>query len=512
MNSSMSTWNQPSRSNVSFARALLCAACLWAHAAASPLLTARALAERPSAHRKRCDIYVDVMDEEKIASPGKEMLEEGCRRVHIRNKDHRQRDPPGVVAVLRLLDENPKICETVDSLDLHSANLGRKSLEIVAKIVSGTSCPFIDVLYIANNNIGSEGAAILADAILLRTTVLNCINIGPNNITNNGAIALADALKINDVIEELFLDGNPDIGRHGVTELNSAASQGRMQVFFGEGPPMAPGEAVEITQMYKRHVASEHCREGAICRWPSCRLLHALRLIGNETGEACAHLSVEMKSFGVVKQASADKLIEFLKDDPGGLLALAGRRARIKTDVDAIATAGSRAVNAAKAVKDARAKAQTTHRQVFINVVKEAEETAQAAAQHYSELQEKFGRHRHFLNHSLQQQARTHGRQHEHSLPLIESTCYAFSSKPHDYLLKNTFFYPDARSGTPGTCSDAATATLLQHLQQLSEPTTCVNKKQVITGGPPFGFGSTITSWVKVSTFFFLCVSLIERI
>jgi hypothetical protein len=82
----------------------------------------------------------------------------------------------------------------------------------------------------------------------------------------------------------------------------------------------------------------------------------------------------------------------------------------------------------------------------------------------------------------------------------IATTCYPFSSKPHDYLLKNTYFYPDARSGSPGPCIDKMAATLRQHLHDLSAPAKCVNTKQVVTGGPPFGFGSTVTSWVRVSS------------
>jgi hypothetical protein len=399
------------------------------------------------------------------------------------------------------------MCEAVDSLDLNSANLGPKSLSILAKIISGPSCPFLDVLYLANNNLGNYGAAVLAEAIKLRKMPFNCLNIGPNNISTTGAIAIADALLMNGVLEELYFDGNPTIGRAGVTALKLAAAQGRVTVFFGEGPPMAPGEAVEIMHMYKRRSSSETCQEGSVCRWPSCRLLHDLRLIGNETGEACATLSAEMKSFGVLRHGSADLFIEYLNEDPGGILAFAGRRMRIKADVDAAASAGAKSVSAAKAALAAKDKAQKTKKRNDIAAVREAERTSKAAAQLHSEVQANVARHRHYHNHSFQQD-RMHVAHNRHDLPLIATTCYPFSSRPHDYLLKNTFFYPDAQSGAPGPCSDMLTATLRQHLHDVSAPAKCVNKNQVITGGPPFGFGSAVTSWVKVRSFF-KCTSFI---
>jgi hypothetical protein len=104
--------------------------------------------------------------------------------------------------------------------------------------------------------------------------------------------------------------------------------------------------------------SSETCQEVSACRWPSCRQLHDLRLIRNETGEACAPLSAEIKSFGVLRHGSADTFIEYLKEDHGGILDLAGRRIRIKADVDAAATAAANSVSAAKAALAAKDKAQ----------------------------------------------------------------------------------------------------------------------------------------------------------
>ena len=440
---------------------------------------------RPSAGRKRCDLYVGEMIEEAIPLPDEQMLEGGCRRIYIRNRDFRHPDPPGVVAILRSLNENAKMCETVDTLHLKSAKLGPKSIEIVSNIISGSSCPYLDALYLANNNLGSDGSTALAEALRKRRMPLNCLNLGPNNISTDGAFAIANAIRQGNVLEELYFDGNPSIGRAGVEELRSAAALGRVTLFFGEGPPMVPGEAFEIIRSYKWHSSTETCSSGAICQWPSCRLLHSLYLTANETDKGCDQLSAEMKSFGIVRQGSADKFIEYLKEDPGGILALAERRVRAKAAKDYAASLRTKSLHAPKAelagsIDDGQAFNVGTSSPQLIHTT-------------HSNL----GNHRHFHNHSSQGHTRVIHDRHD-SLP-ISARCYAFTSKPHDYLLRNTFFYPDVQSGERGACADKMTNILRQHLREVAAPAQCLNKNQITTGGPPFGFGSMITSWVKVS-------------
>jgi len=443
---------------------------------------------RPSAGRKRCDFYVGEMDEEAIPLPDMQILEGGCRRIYVRNRDFRHPDPLGVVAILRSLEENALMCETVDTLDLKSAKLGPKSIELVSRILSGAACPYLDVLHLANNNLGSDGAAALAEALKLRRMPLNCLNLGPNNISTDGAFAVANAIRQDNVLEELYFDGNPSIGRTGVEELKSAAALGRVTLFFGEGPPMVPGEAVEIIRTYKWHSSTETCSRGAQCPWPSCRLLYALYLTANETGKACDHLSAEMKSFGILRHGYADKFIEYLKEDPGGILALAERRVRAKAAKDFAASLKTKSMRAPK--EDFAARINETQ------AIHDGKNSPQLIHKIHSNL----ANHRFGHNHSSQGHTRATHDRHD-SVP-ISARCYAFASKPHNYLLQNTFFYPDARSGVPGPCNDEMTKVLRQHLLDAASPSTCVNSNQVTTGGPPFGFGSMITSWVKVCQYY----------
>jgi Ran GTPase-activating protein (RanGAP) involved in mRNA processing and transport len=57
------------------------------------------------------------------------------------------------------------------------------------------------------NKIGTEGAAVLADALKLNTSVTT-MSLWNNNIDDEGAAALADVLKVNTSVTEIDLNSN----------------------------------------------------------------------------------------------------------------------------------------------------------------------------------------------------------------------------------------------------------------------------------------------------------------
>ena len=78
-----------------------------------------------------------------------------------------------------------------------------------------------------SNNIGDEGAIILADILRYNNTVQK-INLGHNNIGDEGAIAIAHMLRSNTSIREIDLRGN-NIGKEGAIALADMLRYKRVQ-------------------------------------------------------------------------------------------------------------------------------------------------------------------------------------------------------------------------------------------------------------------------------------------
>ena len=109
---------------------------------------------------------------------------------------------------------------TVKQLDI-SRN-GLTSLEAPA-VSDMMTC--LEELYISNNDLGDDGAVILADGIKKNNT-LKSLEIGDNDIRDRGAIAIANSLTHNTTMKVLGINGNP-ISRDGAIAIAKAITNNK---------------------------------------------------------------------------------------------------------------------------------------------------------------------------------------------------------------------------------------------------------------------------------------------
>ena len=417
-------------------------------------------------YRERCDLYVEEVNptlsprvkagftkrlNESAFYEEPSIPSEGCKKLVIHNRDWLTRDNPNAISILRALASNKTLCAPLHVLGVSKANLGRQCVKLVAEIIS--NCEKIDTVYIGGNSIGDSGAAIIASSLPRSNSIRN-VDFTDNDIGEGGALAIAEAMKKCPDLDEIYMEGNMKVGKSGVVALKAAANRGRIRVMFGEGVPMTPAEANELIRTYRRHAVEESCRERSMCMWPSCKLLHFTRLISDESGDECEYLSLQMSASGVKRHSrgGADAFVNFLREDPAGLIALVGRRKRNEV-----------------ARQEIEALEVRRNKEVTITTLLKAD-----PRQHISKA---YG---------------------HHVASFSEIPCFSFGNISHDFVLQNMFYFPDpASSGLNGPCPDHESDLLRAHLGRLSARGNCAVKNQLIAAGPPFGFGSLVTSWIK---------------
>jgi hypothetical protein len=79
--------------------------------------------------------------------------------------------------------------------------------------------------------------------------------------------------------------------------------------------------------------------------------------------------------------------------------------------------------------------------------------------------------------------------------------CFSWNSTRRDFVINNKRYLPNILNSSPTCLQDMAAVKLKKHLVSLSSPPECAPTKLVTVLPVPFGFGSTISSWVKVSLY-----------
>eukprot|EP00928_Gymnodinium_smaydae_P061255 TRINITY_DN45388_c0_g1_i1.p1 TRINITY_DN45388_c0_g1~~TRINITY_DN45388_c0_g1_i1.p1 ORF type:complete len:976 (+),score=125.37 TRINITY_DN45388_c0_g1_i1:49-2976(+) len=81
----------------------------------------------------------------------------------------------------------------------------------------------LELLHLSKNNVGSEGAAVLCEAVL-RCVHLHTFGLSSNNLDASAAGSLADLLRKHQTLKKLYLNSN-DIGSDGCVELCAGAGE-----------------------------------------------------------------------------------------------------------------------------------------------------------------------------------------------------------------------------------------------------------------------------------------------
>ena len=116
------------------------------------------------------------------------------------------------------LAEAMKVNTTLTQLALYSHNIGDAGAASLAEAMKVNTT--LTQLALYSNNIGDAGAASLAEAMKVNTT-LTQLALYSNNIGHAGAASLAEAMKVNTTLGQLLLSGN-NIGDVGTASLAEA--------------------------------------------------------------------------------------------------------------------------------------------------------------------------------------------------------------------------------------------------------------------------------------------------
>ena len=119
--------------------------------------------------------------------------------------------PKGVTA----LAENLKNCSNLETLNLHSNNIGSDGATTLAESLK--SCTNLQSLDLSFNEVDSYGAIALADG-LKSCTNLQSLSLSSNKVGSDGAIALADGLKSCTNLQSLDLSFN-EVDSYGAIAL-----------------------------------------------------------------------------------------------------------------------------------------------------------------------------------------------------------------------------------------------------------------------------------------------------
>jgi hypothetical protein len=81
----------------------------------------------------------------------------------------------------------------------------------------------------------------------------------------------------------------------------------------------------------------------------------------------------------------------------------------------------------------------------------------------------------------------------------MKTWCFQWNSAQGDIVMRDKKFLPRIENSSTACTHDNDSDLLKQHLVRLSAPLVC-NVNSLVTVEPvPYGFGSTISSWIKVS-------------
>jgi Leucine-rich repeat (LRR) protein len=109
---------------------------------------------------------------------------------------------------------------TVAQLDLTANSIGDAGAASLAEVLRVNTT--LTELYLSQNSIGAEGAASLAEALGVNTTLMG-LNLGVNSIGDAGAASLADAIRANTALRGLNL-GDNRISDAGASSLEAAVT------------------------------------------------------------------------------------------------------------------------------------------------------------------------------------------------------------------------------------------------------------------------------------------------
>lgn len=181
------------------------------------------------------------------------LLGHGNGYLSLRNKNVVAADVPGIISCVVLAEG------LVTQLGLSQNSLKQAgAVALASELLRPVACfQHISALFLSNNNIGDEGAIVVADLIVSRLLPLVKLGLNSNDITDVGAIAVAAALedgegrpsimevlglshnhitsvgaarvaaavKKNSSLQRLFLNYNPGIGDQGGVALAAAATR-----------------------------------------------------------------------------------------------------------------------------------------------------------------------------------------------------------------------------------------------------------------------------------------------
>ncbi len=118
----------------------------------------------------------------------------------------------------KVLAEVLKSNNSIASINLSGNGIGSEGAKVLAEALKSNHS--ITSINLAYTKIGSEGAKVLAEALKSNKSITS-INFGSNNIGSEGAKAIAEALKFNNSITSINLQGNY-IGSEGAKVLAGA--------------------------------------------------------------------------------------------------------------------------------------------------------------------------------------------------------------------------------------------------------------------------------------------------
>jgi hypothetical protein len=123
----------------------------------------------------------------------------------------------------KLIAEALKINKTLTTLNLGGNNIDKDGAELIADALKENKT--LTTLNLYHNNIGKDGAKVIADALKVNKT-LNTLNLGWNKIDDDGAKLIAKALETNKTLTTLNLGWN-NIDKDGVELIADALEVNR---------------------------------------------------------------------------------------------------------------------------------------------------------------------------------------------------------------------------------------------------------------------------------------------
>jgi NAD(P)-dependent dehydrogenase (short-subunit alcohol dehydrogenase family)/Ran GTPase-activating protein (RanGAP) involved in mRNA processing and transport len=127
----------------------------------------------------------------------------------------------GAIAVAQMLASN----RTLQTLDLVSNEIGIVGIRALCEALKQRQCAPIQALYLCGNNLGVEGATVIAELLRAETSIEGLF-LSANHFGDEGARIIADALQENQRLLTLSMASN-DIGARGAQALCEALKKNK---------------------------------------------------------------------------------------------------------------------------------------------------------------------------------------------------------------------------------------------------------------------------------------------